>query len=145
MLSVFALSHQNPTLLVLGLALSASAIIMQLCLMMPVVFHWVYARNLHLFSMIVSLGTSFIGFIAAVMTRFMISGAMYSISTVSLQTVETIRGRLSEAFLWVGSAFWFSAFVLMWWVRCWELREAKIKANEMVLETNRRGQEHANT
>ena len=139
MISEFAISHQNPTLVILSLALSAATIAIQLFLSTPLVFNWRHARNLHAISTIFAFATSFFTFVAVFMTRFTVSAAMSGISTVSLNAVETKRGSLSEAFLWVSAAFWFVAFWFMWWVRWWEILEKRDTKDQVLqIEIERR-------
>jgi hypothetical protein len=134
MIGVLAQSLQTlaaPPLLVIGITLGSIAAFFQISLMFPVVFNWRHARNLHVTCTIVALGASFFLFLTVLNTRFTINGALYGVSTVSLQLVALTRGVLSEVFLWIASMAWFLAFLLQWWVRWWEIlerRQQKAKA-----------------
>jgi len=56
-----------------------------------------------------------------------ILGGIYGVTTTSLTTVSAKKGNLSEAFLWTAWAIWGGAFLLVMWVRWWEILERREK------------------
>lgn len=70
---------------------------------------------------------SFFLFVEIIITKMGIMGAVYGVTTTSLMTVSAQKGTLSEALLWTAWAIWGGAFLLVSWVRWWEILERREK------------------
>ena len=114
-------------LIILAITLGLTSLIMTMVLFLPLVFNWRHARNLHFLCIVMAGATSFFLFVEIIITKMGILGAIAGVTTTSLNTVGAQRGILSEAFLWVAWGIWLLAFLLVWWVRWWEILERREK------------------
>ena len=131
-------------LLLLCITLGVTSLVMTMVLFLPVVFNWRHARNLHFLCIAMAGATVFFLFIQILMTKFGVLGVIETVRIVSLQTVNTSRGVLTEAFLWSAMVVWANAFLLVWWVRWWEIlekREGKKAAKKLEDEKKKKAEE----
>jgi len=122
-----------PPILTVSVVLSGIAFFLTLILMVPILFNWRHARNIHFLCIVSAGAAAFLLFVIALMTTSAISGVMAAIPTVSLQVIVTERGILLEAFVWTAFGIWTFTFIFVWWLRWWEIlerREVKLAADK---------------
>src|SRR5271156_6701164 len=113
------------SLIILDLVFGLTSFVMTMILFLPLVFNWRHARNLHFLCIVMAGASAFFQFVTVLITKFGIEGGIYGVTTVSLQVIEGQKGVLTEAFLWTAWGLWFLAFLLVWWVRWWEILERR--------------------
>jgi len=90
----------------MGMTFGITAVILNISLLINDVATWRHARNLHVTDTALAGAASLAIFITALQTRFTVSGAMYTINTVSFDNLIAKRGVLLEVFLWITWAIW---------------------------------------
>jgi hypothetical protein len=134
----------SPYLILLVITLGLCSFIMTMVLFLPLVFNWRHARNLHFLCITMAGASTFFLFVAILITKMGIEGGIYGVTITSLQVVTAQKGVLTEAFLWVSWVLWLFAFLLVWWVRWWEIlerRELKAKAKKADDEKKKKAEE----
>jgi glucan phosphoethanolaminetransferase (alkaline phosphatase superfamily) len=137
-------SVAGPYLILLSITLGLTSLIMTMVLFLPVVFNWRHARNLHFLCIVMAGATAFFLFVNILITKMGILGGIYGVTITSLQAIQAQTGTLTEAFLWISWVLWLLAFLMVWWVRWWEIlerREVKIKAKKADDEKKKKAEE----
>jgi hypothetical protein len=137
-------SVAGPYLILLSITLGLTSLIMTMVLFLPVVFNWRHARNLHFLCIVMAGATAFFLFINILVTKMGILGGIYGVTITSLQVIQAEKGNITEAFLWISWVLWLFAFLMVWWVRWWEIlerREVKIKAKKADDEKKKKAEE----
>ena len=120
-------------LIILVITLGVTSFILTMVLFLPRVFDWRHARNLHFLCIVLWGASTFFLFLEIIITKFGIAGGIYGVTITSLNVVTAQKGVLTEALLWTAWVLWLFAFLLVWWVRWWEIlerRENKKKAKK---------------
>lgn len=134
----------SPYLILLVITLGLCSFIMTMVLFLPMVFNWRHARNLHFLCITMAGSSTFFLFIAIIIAKMGIAGGIYATTITSLETISAQKGNVTEAFLWIAWVLWLFAFLLVWWVRWWEIlerREVKVKAKKLEDEKKKKAEE----
>jgi Ca2+ regulator and membrane fusion protein Fig1 len=131
-------------LIVLVITMGLASFILTMVLFLPTVFNWRHARNLHFLCIVLWGASSFFLFILILITKSGVAGAIVGVTTTSLQVVTAQKGNLTEAFLWIAWVIWLLTFLMVWWVRWWEIldrREAKRIAKKKMEDDKKKKEE----
>jgi len=113
----------------MGMTFGITAVILNISLLINDVATWRHARNLHVTDTALAGAASLAIFITALQTRFTVSGAMYTINTVSFDNLIAKRGVLLEVFLWISWAIWMLSSIC-----CFYLPGSKVKQERSTVE-----------
>jgi len=133
-------------LLILVITLGVTSFTLTMVLFLPAVFNWRHARNLHFLCIVLAAASSFFLFLEIIITKFGVLGTIYGVNITSLTVVTANKGSQTEAFLWIAWVLWSNAFLLLWWVRWWEIlerREQKKKAKKEEDEKKKKAEAEA--